>query len=44
MNLRNLAIWGAVILGALAVYVAINRGNIAAPGQKAGAAQVQEMT
>ena len=34
MNLRNLAIWGTVILGALAIFVAVNRGGpIATPGQ-----------
>ena len=45
MNLRNLAIWGAIILGALAVYVAVNRsGAIATPGQKAASARPQEMT
>jgi cell division protease FtsH len=45
MNLRNLAIWGAVILGALAFYVAVNRGGpIATPGQKADAAKPREMT
>ena len=45
MNLRNLAIWGAVILGALAVYVAVNRGGpIAAPGQNAQSARAQDMT
>lgn len=38
MNLRNLAIWGVIILGALAVYAAVGRGGAAvAPGQKAGA-------
>ncbi|GAA0868674.1 ATP-dependent zinc metalloprotease FtsH [Brevundimonas basaltis] len=45
MNLRNLAIWGTVILGALAIYVAVNRGGpIATPGQQADSAKPQEMT
>ena len=45
MNLRNLAIWGAVILGLLAVYVAVNRGGpLATPGQKAASARPAEMT
>ena len=45
MNLRNLAIWGAVILGSLAVYVAVNRGGpIATPGQTAQSARPQDMT
>src|SRR5690606_4785484 len=45
MNLRNLAIWGAVILGALAIYVAVNRGGpIATPGEKADSARPQDMT
>uniref|UniRef100_UPI002FCA9B5C AAA family ATPase n=1 Tax=Brevundimonas sp. TaxID=1871086 RepID=UPI002FCA9B5C len=45
MNLRNLAIWGAVILGALAFYVAVNRGGaIATPGQKAESARPQPMS
>ena len=45
MNLRTVAIWGAVLLGALAVYVAVNRGGpIAGPGQTAQAARPQEMT
>ncbi|HYC69295.1 ATP-dependent zinc metalloprotease FtsH [Brevundimonas sp.] len=45
MNLRNLAILGAVILGALAFYVAVDRGGtLATPGQKAASARPQEMT
>ncbi|MBI2260130.1 MAG: AAA family ATPase, partial [Caulobacterales bacterium] len=45
MNLRNLAIWGAVILGALAFYVAVDRpGTVGAPGQKATADRPAEMT
>ena len=45
MNLRNLAIWGAVILGLLAVYVAVNRGGpMATPGQKAASARPAEMS
>ncbi|RZJ04555.1 MAG: ATP-dependent zinc metalloprotease FtsH [Brevundimonas sp.] len=45
MNLRNLAIWGAIILGALAVYVAVSRsGAPAAAGQKAGAQAAGKMT
>ncbi|WP_366872686.1 ATP-dependent zinc metalloprotease FtsH [uncultured Brevundimonas sp.] len=45
MNLRNLAIWGAAILGLLAVYVAVNRGGpMGAPGQPASAARPQPMT
>ena len=45
MNLRNLAIWGALILGALAIFVAVNRGGpIATPGQKADSAKPEEMT
>ncbi|MCS6627862.1 ATP-dependent zinc metalloprotease FtsH [Roseibacterium beibuensis] len=45
MNLRNLAIWGAVILGALAIFVAFNRGGpLATPGQKAASAKPEEMT
>jgi len=44
MNLRNLAIWGAVILGALAFYVAVNRGgSIATPGQQAESARPEPM-
>ena len=43
MNLRNLAIAGAVILGALAFYVAADRGGgIATPGQPAAAAAKPE--
>lgn len=45
MNLRNLAIWGAVILGLLAIYVAASRGGtLATPGQKAASARPVEMT
>ncbi|HWQ86360.1 ATP-dependent zinc metalloprotease FtsH [Brevundimonas sp.] len=46
MNLRNLAFWGLIILGAMAVYVAVSRpGGIAAPaGAKAAAERPQEMT
>jgi cell division protease FtsH len=45
MNLRNLAIWGAVILGALAFYVAVDRpGAVGTPGQKAAAARPAEMS
>ncbi|HEY0598893.1 ATP-dependent zinc metalloprotease FtsH [Brevundimonas sp.] len=45
MNLRNLAILGAVILGALAFYVAVDRGGaIATPGQKAASARPQPMS
>ena len=41
MNLRNLAIWGVIILGAMAFYVAVSRpGGIAAPaGAKAAASR-----
>ena len=45
MNLRNLAIWGVIILGAMAFYVAASRpGGLAAPGDKAAARPVVEMT
>jgi len=46
MNLRNLAIWGVIILGAMAFYVAASRpGGIAAPpSTKAAAAQPVEMS
>ncbi|KRA26492.1 ATP-dependent zinc metalloprotease FtsH [Brevundimonas sp. Root608] len=46
MNLRNFAFWGLIILGAMAVYVAVSRpGGIAAPaGAKAAAQQPQAMT
>ena len=45
MNLRNLAIWGVIILGAMAFYVAATRpGGLAAPGDKAAARPVVEMT
>ncbi|KQW82503.1 ATP-dependent zinc metalloprotease FtsH [Brevundimonas sp. Root1279] len=45
MNLRNLAICGAVILGLLAIYVAAGRGGtLATPGQKAASARPVEMT
>ena len=38
MNLRSLAILGAVILGAMTVYIAVNRGGaVSAPGDKAAA-------
>ena len=44
MNLRNLAILGAVILGAMAVYVAVSRGGpMTAPGDKAAAERPQRM-
>jgi cell division protease FtsH len=44
MNLRNLAILGAVVLGAMAVYVAVSRGGpVAAPGDKAAAERPQRM-
>ncbi|MBU1345777.1 MAG: ATP-dependent zinc metalloprotease FtsH [Alphaproteobacteria bacterium] len=39
MNLRNLAIWGVIILGLLAVYAAISQGGGAVPGQAGGATQ-----
>ena len=40
MNLRNLAIWGVIILGAMAFYVAASRpgGLTAPPGAKEAAA------
>ncbi|WGM32145.1 ATP-dependent zinc metalloprotease FtsH [Brevundimonas sp. NIBR11] len=39
MNLRNLAIWGVIILALLAVYAAISQnGGATLPGQPAGAA------
>ncbi len=46
MNLRNLAIWGVIILGAMAFYVAASRpGGLAAPpGAKAAAERPQVMT
>ena len=47
MNLRNLAIWGVIILGLLAFYVAASRpGGLAAPaaGEKAAAARPAEMS
>ncbi|MBX9801146.1 MAG: ATP-dependent zinc metalloprotease FtsH [Caulobacteraceae bacterium] len=45
MNLRNLAIWGVIILGAMAFYVAASRpGGLAAPADKAAARPVVEMT
>ncbi|MDI1328453.1 MAG: ATP-dependent zinc metalloprotease FtsH [Brevundimonas sp.] len=46
MNLRNLAIWGVIILGAMAFYVAVSRpGGIAAPaGTKAAAERPLTMT
>ncbi|MGZ9099177.1 MAG: ATP-dependent metallopeptidase FtsH/Yme1/Tma family protein, partial [Brevundimonas sp.] len=46
MNLRNLAIWGVIILGAMAFYVAVSRpGGIAAPpGGKAAAERPSEMS
>jgi len=46
MNLRNLAIWGVIILGAMAFYVAASRpGGLAAPtGDKAAAARPAEMS
>ena len=38
MNLRNLAIWGVIILGLLAVYAAISQnGGATMPGQAPGA-------
>ena len=38
MNLRNLAIWGAIILALLAVYAAISQnGGATLPGQPASA-------
>jgi len=46
MNLRNLAIWGVIILGAMALYVGVSRpGGLAAPtGAKAAAARPVEMS
>ncbi|HEX8662152.1 MAG TPA: cell division protein FtsH, partial [Brevundimonas sp.] len=46
MNLRNFAIWGVIILGAMAFYVAVSRpGGIAAPANgKAAAERPQVMT
>jgi len=45
MNLRNLAIAGALILLALAVFVGFDRGGaIATPGQKAAAARPEPMS
>ncbi len=45
MNLRNLAIWGAVLLGLLAVYVAVDRpGVLPTPGAKAAPARAQIMS
>ena len=46
MNLRNLAIWGAIILGALAFYAAVGRpGGLVAPtGTKAAAARPVTMS
>ena len=46
MNLRNLAIWGVIILGAMAFYVAASRpGGLTAPtGDKAAAARPVEMS
>ncbi|MDO9587096.1 MAG: AAA family ATPase, partial [Brevundimonas sp.] len=46
MNLRNLAIWGVIILGAMAFYVAASRpGGLAAPtGDKAAAARPVAMS
>ena len=46
MNLRNLAIWGVIILGAMAFYVAVSRpgGITAPPGTKAAAERPVEMT
>ena len=38
MNLRNLAIWGVIILGLLAVYAAVSQNGGTLPGQPAGAA------
>ena len=44
MNLRNMAILGAVILGAMAVYVAVSRGGpMATPADKAAAERPQRM-
>ena len=46
MNLRNLAIWGVIILGAMAFYVAASRpGGLAAPtGAKAAAVRPVAMS
>ncbi|MFN3669854.1 MAG: ATP-dependent zinc metalloprotease FtsH [Brevundimonas sp.] len=46
MNLRNLAIWGVIILGALAFYVATSRpgGITAPPGAKAAATRPVAMS
>lgn len=46
MNLRNLAIWGVIILGAMAFYVAASRpgGLTAPPGTKEAAARPVEMS
>ena len=45
MNLRNLAIWGVVILVALGVYVALDRpGTVATPGQQAASARPEPMS
>ena len=46
MNLRNLAIWGVIILGAMAFYVAVSRpgGVTAAPGAKAAAERPTAMS
>ncbi|MGV3579692.1 ATP-dependent zinc metalloprotease FtsH [Brevundimonas sp.] len=45
MNLRNLAIWGVIILGLLAVYAAISQsGGATLPGQPAGGAQARPET
>ncbi|MBU4039708.1 MAG: ATP-dependent zinc metalloprotease FtsH, partial [Alphaproteobacteria bacterium] len=46
MNLRNLAIWGVIILGAMALYVGVSRpGGLAPPtGAKAAAARPVEMS
>ena len=46
MNLRNLAIWGVIILGVMAVYAAVSRpgGIAAAPGAKAAAERPSEMS
>ena len=44
MNLRNMAILGAVILGAMAVYVAVSRGGpMATPADSAAAERPQRM-
>ena len=45
MNLRNLAIWGVIILAAIAFYSFASRpGGLTAPGDKAAAQPVVEMT